>query len=117
MMNRLKASLAGLGLAFIAVALPVSTASATVTGNCDNAPTNLSKASAGSAQVWWCGNHVWGWVRDDKADGLCPYVTVFIGNGDNWENSPSVGPKGAVKNFDWYTAQNVHSAGLWFRDC
>ncbi|MBO0913273.1 hypothetical protein [Streptomyces laculatispora] len=67
-----------------------------------------------------CGNVATGWVRDDRADGRCPFTRFW----DRWTNkevdSPQAGPKGTTITFRVATPTNnplLGYASIEWRSC
>lgn len=74
----------------------------------------------GATEGYICGNVATGWVRDDSADGRCPFTRFW----DRWTNaavdSPQVGPKGAQIDFRVATTTNnplLGYASIEWRSC
>lgn len=55
----------------------------------------------GTTEGYICGYYATGWVRDDRADGRCPFTRFYTWD-DEVVDGPLVGPKGTVKNFTVY---------------
>ncbi|MFI9307017.1 hypothetical protein [Streptomyces triculaminicus] len=55
----------------------------------------------GTTEGYICGYYATGWVRDDRADGRCPFTRFYTWN-DEVVDGPRVGPKGVVKDFTVY---------------
>ncbi len=70
----------------------------------------------GHGEISWCDSHVWGWIRDDKADGRCPFFKVWTST-KRYEESLRVGPAGTTKGFDWIAANEPIDATLNWKSC
>ncbi len=70
----------------------------------------------GHGEIQWCDRHVWGWIRDDRADGRCPFFKVYTSD-NRYEESVRVGPATTTKGFDWIAANEPQDAFLKWASC
>ncbi|MFF0746652.1 hypothetical protein ACFYVL_40320 [Streptomyces sp. NPDC004111] len=77
------------------------------------------RSSQGHASIFFCGtSSIFGTVYDDKADGKCPLVIVYLKNGgkrySNW-----AGPKGdsSPVNVSAPSGTYITSAGMGYIKC
>ncbi|MFD9085019.1 hypothetical protein [Streptomyces erythrochromogenes] len=67
-----------------------------------------------------CDGHATGWVRDDKADGRCPFTRFYSLWDDQTVDGPQIGPKGAVRYFTVYPPRGqvfARYASIEWRSC
>lgn len=67
-----------------------------------------------------CDGHATGWVRDDKADGRCPFTRFYSLWDDETVDGPQIGPKGAVRYFTVHPPRGqvfARYASIEWRSC
>ncbi|MFE2728768.1 hypothetical protein [Kitasatospora sp. NPDC059327] len=99
---------------YAAPAASASTASASRVAGCT--PPLTAYIPEGHGEIQWCGRHVWGWLKDDRADGRCPFFRLITVSG-HVEDTLRVGPAGATKSFDFLAADDVDDYNLRWASC